>query len=55
LDSSPLIVYGREDLIEEIVKCLIDNDVDISEIYSRPYSLEDYFLELIHPKMKEVL
>jgi len=54
-DANYLIVFGKEGLIEDILKLLVKHDYEVNEIYSRPYSLEDYFLEIVNPVVKEAV
>lgn len=55
IDSHQLIVFADEHSITTVVEGLVLNQFEVKEIYSKSYSLEDYFLELINPALEKEL
>jgi len=53
IEINKLVVFADEHLITTVVEELVSNHFEVKEIYSKYYSLEDYFLELINPALEK--
>ena len=43
-----LNIYEQENLISIILKILVENDLNVEEIYSKEFTLERYFIDMIN-------
>jgi len=53
IETNRLVIFADEHLITTVVEELVSNHFEVKEIYSKSYSLEDYFLELINPALEK--